>query len=428
MRIVNRIPKEIADLILASNGGISRRKLAEVAGVTEQEARYYLRIWKDRDADSSPKALGMQSILQEKVSRQSKYIKALQKEIATEAILLDKISEFSNQLEIPKKIKDIPSKGDKKIDVRSVISTWSDWHAGEVVNLKQMEGLNEYNFDILCGRLWNLLRGMIRIVDSQRPFFEINTLHIDMLGDMVGGNIHEELRETNEFPILKVVVMLSHITSQSIAMLSKYFDKIVITGIQGNHGRLSPKPQFKNKALNNYDWLFYQMVALELSKFINEGLIEFNIPESSECVIVRDGWAFLLSHGDSIRSWNSIPYYGISRDSANQQKIRGLRSVLSENDSIPQSESLEGAIVNLKTAKSVYGFDYRELGHFHTYAVLDDGTSIMNPSMIGTNEYSLNKLHAASSPKQLLMFLSKRWGVKGIEPVHCIDKGHDFNI
>lgn len=424
MKIVSNLPEEIEDLILV-NESIGRGELARIANITEQDARYYLRLYRERLGDSSPKTLGMQDILQEKLKRQAKYVKSLQKEIATEYILLDKIKEFSEELVLPKKIDKIECKNNK-IDT-SMISMWSDWHVSEIIDLEQMGGLNEYNFDIFCSRLWNFLKGIIRIVDMQRKSQDISTLYIDMLGDFVSGSIHSELRETNEFPILKTLVMVTHITSQAIAMLSRHFNNITITGIVGNHGRLSKKPQFKNKVLNNYDWLFYQMLNLELSKFVNAGLVKFNIPESSECVIIREGWATLLSHGDGVRCWQGIPWYGLQRDTANQQKFRKLKSVISKSDYLPeQSESLEGALVNSNIIRNVFGFDFRECGHFHDFCFF--GSTLVNGALCGTNEFALNKLHVISKPQQAIYFLNRKYGIKGIESLECNDKGHNFKI
>jgi len=370
----------------------------------------------------------MAQILQDKLKLQGKAVKQLQRELATEQLLLDKIREVVSVLDIPKKLPQIQRK-EKKIDVREVIVAFADWHAGEKVELAQMEGRNEYNLDIMFGRIWNLLRGIVRIVDSQRNSFEIDTLNIDMLGDMVSGDdVHDELRETNEFPILQTTLISAFITAQAIAMLVPHFNLVRVTGVVGNHGRKTKKPAFKNKVFNNYDYLFYQLVSLHLRKYIEEGRIEFNIPQSPECITIRQGWSFLLGHSDQIKGYLGLPFYGFTRDTANQQKMRKLKSVISSNEGMQSAEDLEGAIINFENARSVFGFDYREAGHFHTMAILDNYSTILCPSIVGANEYSVNKLHVASSPAQALAFLSKKWGIKGVEMVHVYNKGHNFKL
>lgn len=427
MKIVTEIPTDIIDII-NSYDNINRKELADIAGISEPQARYYLKLWNSRLADTDPRSLGMQEILRDKVSKQTKVIKKLQRELATEQIIIDGLRDAITALDITSK----PPKPDyskDKIDVREAITIWSDWHAGEVVDPKQVEGLNAYNMSIMAGRIWNMIRGTLRIIELNKSIFNIDTLNIDMLGDMLNGEIRDELLETNEMPILPVVMSTAYLTAQAIAMLASHFSKIRITCLVGNHGRRQQQYQFKNKVLNNFDALFYHITSLFLSKYIDEGIIEFNISQSSECIIVRAGWAFLLGHSDHIRGWSGIPWYGFQRDNAKQQRIRKLRSVLSTNtDTIQPASELDGAIVNMKTARSVYGYDYRECGHWHTMSIVDDWTTIINSSLVGTNEFSLNKLHAVSQPAQTLAFVSEKYGLKGVEPIYCIDEGHNFRL
>jgi len=427
MKLVNEIPDEIVSLIVESDGKIGRDSLKDMMGISEHEARYYLRLWRDKIGDSSPQSLGMAQILQDKLKEQTKIIKSQQRELAVEEIILGRMKEIIPMLPLPKKLPVIPQKDDK-IDVREVVTVWTDWHAAEVVDLEQMEGRNEYNLDIMYGRIWNLLRGTIRIIDSQREKFEITTLNIDMLGDMLSGSIHDELKETNQFPILKATLATAFVAAQAISMLVPHFNLIRITCCVGNHARLTKKPAFKNKVLDSYDYMFYQLVSIHLHKYIEEGKIEFNIPESPECIIVRSGFSFLLGHSDQIRSYLGLPFYGFARDDANQQRMRKLRSVISTNADIKSAEDLEGAIINFENARSVYGYDYREAGHFHTMAIINDWSTMLCPSLVGENEYSKNKLRVRSRPMQLLAFLSARWGIKGIEPINCKNEPHNFSI
>jgi len=426
MKVLLDISEDVISVLEETKGKIGRKELAQRLGISEMEARFLLTTWRRKVGDTAPKSLGMQTILQERCNKQSTKIKNLQKLIATSEILLDKIRDMIPSFKIVDSIPNIKPK-EGKVEERDVITIWSDFHADEVVKSEQMEGRNEYNRNVMLGRLWNLIRGIVYIVNSQRNSFDIGTLHIDLLGDFCSGNIHKELSETNEAPILQTSMMLSYVLAQAIISLLPYFKDINITCLPGNHGRLFKKPEFKNKVINNYDTLIYHITSMFLSEYIKEGYIKFNIPESPECVIVRKGWGFLLGHSDQIKAWSGFPVYGFFRDNAKQQKLRKLRSVLSKNDFVP-SDSLDGAIVNMKNARSVSGYDFRECGHWHSMQVIDDWTTIINGSLLGGNEYSLNNLHTISEPTQTIAYLSKQWGLKGIEPIHCIDKGHNFKV
>lgn len=426
MDLTINIPDNIVE-ILQTNPNIGRRKLSSVYGVPEHLSRFYIMAWNEKNNLGTPQEIGKSLILQDKYKKLLKYTKNIEKQLAKEEIFVEEIGHYLSAYPV-KKLKLLTSTTRKKvIEEREAIAIWSDWHGAEVVNLKQMGGLNEYNFNIMLGRVWNLVNGVIKVVDTQRNSYDINILNLDILGDMISGEHHLELLDTNEFPILDVVTKLSHVLAQSIIMLADHFKLIRVYCSPGNHARLSPKPQFKNKVLNNYDTLLYYITKLHLNEYVNAGRVEFNIPSSPEFVVVRKGWAFLLGHSDCIRSYMNFPVYGFYRDTANQQKIRKAKSVLSGRQ-FDAADTLEGAVVNFRSAHSVSGFDYREAGHWHSFQILDDLGTIINSSLVGANEYSLHKLHAVSKPSQTLMFLSKRWGIKGIEPIYVADKGHKFVI
>ena len=424
MKIVYDIPEEVADCLIEFPD-IGRVEMSNKLGISEHESRIYSHIWKGRLTDSSPKVLGLGHILQERTNKQTAQIKQLQKHIATEGELLNKIAECIPSLKLPRSLPEMKL-GTNGKDTREAIFIWSDWHAFEVVESDQMEGFNSYNMKVLLGRLWNLVRGCLKIVESSRRSYDIDVLNIDLLGDMVSGDIHQELRETNELPQLQTVLLLAHVTAQAVAMLAPHFEKIRMFGLVGNHGRTTIKPVFKNKILTNYDYLFYQILSMYLRDYIKEGKLEFNIPISSECVTIRKDWAFLLGHSDQIKAWSGFPVYGFFRDNAKQQKLRKLRSVLSKNDFDSKSD-INGAIANMETARNISGYDYREAGHWHQYMLLDDGSTIINPSLIGGNEWSKDKMHSISSPRQLILTLSEKWGLKSVESVYCSDHGHGFH-
>lgn len=426
MKVLTEIPDDIVEMITDNEEQMSRGFLSEKAGISEHLARYYLKLYKNIIADNSHKSIGMQQILQDRVSTQAKIIQKLQKELATEEILIEKMKEIVPYFNVPKELKyNFKDTYDKK--EREAITIWSDFHAGEIVDAAQMENRNEYNAEIMAGRLWDLVQAIIKIVDNYRAGYTIRTLNIDILGDIVSGNIHEELRETNELPILQTSFLTAFLIAQAISILVNHFEKIRVICIPGNHGRLSVKPQFKNKVINNYDTLVYQQISLHLSEFIKKGIIEFNIPDSSECIAIRKGWAFLLGHSDQVKAWSGFPVYGFYRDSAKQQKLRKLRSVLSKNE-IMQSDDLEGAVISMENTRAVSGYDYREAGHWHAMQVIDDWTTIINGALIGGNEYSINKLHVISPPTQTLAFISETWGLKSIEPIHCHYSDHRFYL
>lgn len=327
--------------------------------------------------------------IKEKIGEKEKIIKLLNSELDNKIKYVDALLENIPKLPI---VKDIPKYtfDKKKID-EDVVLMLSDIHAGEVVDVYEMEGMGEYNFDIFAKRLYFLCEKLVEVVENQRNISNIKKLWIDGLGDIVQGEIHQ--RETNEHSIIPVVLNTSLVISQSIAMLSRHFSEIEFTGLVGNHGRLEKKPPSK-RIYNNWDYLVYQQIALFLKDYKN---IKFNIPQSPSCIVNRMGYKFLLTHGDSIKGgFAGIPVYGLIRNFSNQQDIRRTRG----------------------------GFDYMELGHFHEDIKAKDGKLIVNGSMVGNSQYGLHKLHVVSTPMQKVFGINKKYGISWERNMKLTDAEH----
>ena len=103
----------------------------------------------------------------------------------------------------------------------------SDWHWGEVVDPEEINYLNEYNVEIAQKRAKKCF------YEFDRIFFEESSKDWDGLvvllgGDMVSGDIHEELAITNEKPILDCILDCSKAISAGIEMLSNRIDLSLI--------------------------------------------------------------------------------------------------------------------------------------------------------------------------------------------------------
>ena len=272
----------------------------------------------------------------------------------------------------PKLIKDIS-------DAEQATIVLSDLHIGEVVSKEEMAGINEYNINIFCKRLQFISDKILDIVFNKLSGYEIRTLNVFGIGDWVSGVIHQDTIESAEITIVEQAFTGAHIMSQFLSELSMHFDNINCHFVVGNHGRLSSKITYKHRYLN-WDYVLYQTLALILTNHKN---ITFNIPKSFFLVTEIMDHKFLLTHGDNIKSWNNMPYYGIDKITREM------------------SEILNGE------------FDYVVLGHFHSSATLPRvrGEIFVNGSMIGGNEFSIGALYKSAEPVQLLFGTHGRKGV-----------------
>jgi len=263
-------------------------------------------------------------------------------------------------------------KFDKDITEEVVVLDWSDAHMDEIVYGDQLGGLNFYNFEVFCKRLEQMSDSIHSIVGKMSGY-ELKKLYVNALGDFVSGIIHDDLNENADGTVFETVFNGALVASQFLSEMLTVFDTIEFTGVVGNHGRMTKDVRYKNRYVN-WDYFFYQVLALMM---VNNPRIKFDIPRSFWCVKTIGGRRHLLLHGDNIKGWNGIPWYGINRATSR------LLELLQKRDA----------------------FDDVHIAHFHNQGTLDRvaGETFINGSMIGGNEYSIGALFASGVPKQLLM-------------------------
>jgi len=300
---------------------------------------------------------------------------------STQDTLLEYIQNYVQALpEVAVPKRKVIKKGN--VSEEELILDLGDIHAGEVVNAVEMNGINEYNFDIAVRRLKFLADSVIEIAKNKLTGYTFRKLHIFGLGDWISGTIHEELVENANGNVVEWTMNLAYVIAQMFRELATEFEEIVFVGIVGNHGRLYKKPRFKARYVN-WDFVCYQMLSALLAKQKNITCI---IPKSFWYVHEVNNYKFLILHGDNINSNLGIPWYGIQRMVANLKE--------------------------LLASKNQY-FDYIMLGHFHNYGLLDrvKGELIINGSLIGGNEYSTGKMFTSSEACQHFCGVHPKWGM-----------------
>ena len=267
---------------------------------------------------------------------------------------------------------------------QEMVLFFSDTHGSEVVKPEQVLGMNEYNWDVMLERMAHIQRSVLS--HKEHISAPIKKLHLWMLGDMLSGDIHEELSNTNDRPGAEAAIQFAYDTAAWIEGFVPHFEEISVAGVPGNHPRKSQKPSAKD-AHNNGDWIAYKMIEGLLRDYPS---IEFDFPHSSYATrIVADRWRWLLMHGDGIRStMPGVPWGGVVR------RITTLEQQFS-------------------AAKMP--LDYVCLGHFHTANSLD-GVGVqtfLNGSVKGLDEYSLKQFGSGRRASQRLVTVHPKHGVTG---------------
>ena len=260
----------------------------------------------------------------------------------------------------------------------------SDVHVGEVVSSSETNNLGAYNTAIFEERLERWTTNLLRLIELRRERLNVPSLSLFFLGDIVSGEIHDELANTNDSNIVEQTILAAQGFSESILALAPHFDEIEISGVVGNHGRMARKPYYKQKQIKNFDYLIYKMMELTLGKQDN---IKFHIPDSFWTIRDVMGTRFLLVHGDGNMSWSGVPYYGIERSYLKLHELIG-RDV---------------------------AFDRVVMGHFHEIIITN--RYIINGSFKGADEYSIGKLYRGGLPEQILMYVHPEHGIVGYETV-----------
>jgi len=276
----------------------------------------------------------------------------------------------------------------------------SDTHIGERVNLENIIHdsqyvLNTYDLEVFKERMQKLYDGVLSIKRRyESDEFHYKTLNIFMLGDMISGIIHDELLKNGGLPVADQVIEGALVISEFIYKLAHHFENINVVSVVGNHGRMDKKVSFKNK-YNNFDYFLYKFVEVKLSNVSN---INFVVPKSPFYIVQIYDYNFLLRHGDGkSQSFAGIPMYGIMRTSAKATQM----------------------FASINEIENLY-IHYEVLGHYHTPMSLPKpgGKIIVNGSLKGTDEFSLNNF-LSSAPSQKILVVNKKRGVFANVDIFC---------
>lgn len=257
----------------------------------------------------------------------------------------------------------------------------SDFHWGERVFRAQVNGVNEFNLAIAEQRLKNVIAKVPYLLKILDPQMRYPGIVVKLGGDMVGGNIHEELAATNEEAIMPTWLHLFQNLSAGLTMLADVFGNVFVPCVSGNHDRDTKKTWAKNRNATSFGWLLYQMLANE---FRDDNRFTFYIPDSSDALYKVYNTRMLLTHGDQFKGGDGIigPIGPLMR--GNQKKQQ-------RNAAVDQS------------------YDIMECGHWHQRITLSH--LIVNNSLKGYDEYAAANNFRFSRASQNLWTTHADFGV-----------------
>lgn len=265
----------------------------------------------------------------------------------------------------------------------------SDLHWGEKVHPTQINGVNKYNLAIAHERLNYTVETAIHLLKILDGGMDYPGIVCPLGGDMISGNIHDELTATNELNTMPTVLDLYGELVSAITRLADVFGAVFLPCVSGNHGRDTRKIWGKDRHHTSFDWLIYRFLA---KHFESDKRVTFFIPDSSDALFRIFTTRFLLTHGDQFRGGDSII-------GALGPLTRGNQKKQARNQAIGAE------------------YDIMMCGHWHQY--IHNARLIVNGSLKGYDEYAYQNNFSFEEPQQALFVVHPRHGITYRMPVNC---------
>lgn len=324
--------------------------------------------------------------LADEIGRLRKVIAGQQAQIDT----LERLADYSGRaLTVPKWLSRKPKKADK---VATLVTILSDCHFDEVVNPAEIDGRNAYNRRIAELRLERYFTGVIHLAQDYLTGMTYDGVVLMLGGDLISGDIHEELQDTNDAQTLDTVLFWSGRIAAGIELLADTYGRVHVPVVVGNHGRRSRKPRAKGRARDNFDWMIGQLVARH---FHADPRVTFQIPDGTDALVRIHDTTLLLTHGDQVSGGGGIG-------------------------------GIWPPIMRMIAKKRTrHQFDAVVMGHWHQLLMAPSAGVIVNGSLKGEDEYAAVMNFAPERAQQALFTVAPGRGVTFSAPVFCDDRAKE---
>jgi hypothetical protein len=266
------------------------------------------------------------------------------------------------------------------------VTIWSDWHYGEKITKAETGGVNYYNRAVAKKRIERLINTTVELAfdhmgDSKK---EYPGIVVCLGGDMIGGDIHEELMATNEVSTQVAMCEVADLITAGLRRMADKFGRVFVPAVVGNHARGTIRPRFKGAVNTSNELVVYTMVKQALK---DDSRIVMHIPAQTDANFRVYNHRFLLTHGDNMGVKGGDGIIGV------------IGPIMRGTFKMSNSES---AIGN--------DFDTALICHYHQMLWLPK--AIVNNALKGYDEYARLKLRAVpSQPSQALFFVHPKHGI-----------------
>src|SRR3990167_685780 len=180
----------------------------------------------------------------------------------------------------------------------------ADNHFDEVVRPEEIMGLNCYNRDIAEQRLRRTFEGAVTLPEQYLgTSLARDGIVVAHAGDLITGEIHDELTETNEAKPPETIDFFLDPMIAGLDMLHASYGQVHVIGVSGNHDRLNKKYRAKGQARTSGAWLFWKIVPRH---YRSNGKVTFTIPDGPDTIFPVYDTRFFLHHGEAFKGGGGI--------------------------------------------------------------------------------------------------------------------------
>ena len=129
----------------------------------------------------------------------------------------------------------------------------SDLHKGMVTN----NHWNSFNEDVFHKRIEQTISEVI----AYQELTGARELHIMQLGDLIEGNLHRLTKIGETETAVEQTKSVAEALANLTAILAKYFDKVFVYSVKGNHDRVSSRKEEEIKTESFHDFVVWYMQA-----------------------------------------------------------------------------------------------------------------------------------------------------------------------
>ena len=269
----------------------------------------------------------------------------------------------------------------------------TDWHWGEVVRPEEVDGINAYTVAIAEQRMRRAFEGAVTLCRDYLKGVTYEGFQVFLGGDLISGQPHAEIRETNEQTVAESVVSIVEPLEAGLNLLAKEFGRVHVTGVPGNHPRNTPKQIAKRRAADNFDTLIYRLLARDYRKHPK---ITVDASEALDARVTLYQTRYLLTHGSDFSGGSGI-------SGALAPLLLGAHRTTRQQAAAGQP------------------YDVMVLGHFHQAIFYPSKGIIVSGCGIGYNEFAHAHKFEPEPPQCAMWLTTPERGITISTPVFVAD-------